>query len=71
MVWSFYARSQKSYPSKFQKCCPTKIKKQVKKKFSFPAIEKRLDLTKNTFKEIETALYIFPSRFKTYFNHDW
>ena len=42
----FYARPQKSYPSKSQKCCPTKIKKQDKKKFSFPAIEKRLDFNK-------------------------
>ena len=31
----FHARPQKSYQSKFQKRCPTKIKKQVKKKFSF------------------------------------
>ena len=42
----FHARPQKSYQSKFQKCCPTKIKKQVKKKFSLPAIEKRLDFNK-------------------------
>ena len=43
----FHARPQKSYQSKFQKCCPTKIKKkQEKKKFSFPAIEKRLDFNK-------------------------
>ena len=48
-----------------------KYKKQVKKKFSFPAIEKRLDSTKNVFKEIETALYIFSSLFKAYFNHGW
>ena len=42
----FYARPQKSYQSKYQKCCPTNIKKQDKKKFSFPAIEKRLDFNK-------------------------
>ena len=42
----FHAQPQKSYQSKFQKCCPTIIKKQVKKKFSFSAIEKRLDFNK-------------------------
>ena len=43
----FHARPQKSYQSKFRKCCPTKIKKkQVNKKFSFKAIEKRLDFNK-------------------------
>ena len=60
--FSFHARPQKSYLS---------VVKQVKKKFSFRAIEKRLHFNRNVFKEIETALHIFSSRSKAYFNHGW
>ena len=68
----FHAQPQKSYHSKFQKCCTTKIKKnESRKSFPLQQLKKGQTSTKNVFKEIETALYIFSSRFRAYFNHGW
>ena len=54
----FHARPRKSYRSKFQKCCPTKITK-VKKKFSFPVIKKARFQQKTCLKKLRQHFISF------------
>ena len=56
----FHARPQKSYQSKFQKCCPTKIrKKQAKKKFPFQQLQKISLQQKTCLKKLKLHFIFF------------